>query len=222
MRFHIITLFPDMFPSYLGESILKRAQEKKLINVFFYNPRDYAQNKWKKVDDRPYAGGPGMVMTADPILRAYDKVLAKIKRYKVSKIKTVLFSPGGTMFTNDIARTAVDKKVTDVIMICGRYEGIDARVKHIIKPEEWSVGEYVLTGGELPAMIVIDAISRQIEGVLGNNFSPEENRVSSHDVYTRPEIFVWKKKKYLVPEVLLGGDHKKIENWKEEQNTKTM
>lgn len=207
-----------MFSSYLGESILKRAEEKKLIKVFFYNPRDYAQNKWKKVDDRPYAGGPGMVMTADPILRAYDKVLVKIKRYKVSKIKTVLFSPGGVMFTNTIARTTVDKKVTDIIMICGRYEGIDARVKHIIKAEEWSVGEYVLTGGELPAMIVIDAVSRQIEGVLGNNFSPEENRISSHDTYTRPEVLVWKKKKYIVPEVLLGGDHKKIEAWKEEQN----
>ncbi len=214
MRFHVITLFPNMFESYLSDSILKRAQEAKKVSWFFYNPRTESKDKWKRVDDRPYGGGPGMVMTADPILRAIEKIQKKIARYKKTKVKTIIFSPGGTQFTNTIARELITKKVTDIILICGRYEGIDARVKKILKAEEWSIGEYVLTGGELPAMIVIDAVSRHIDGVLGNNLSPEENRVSAHETYTRPETFVWKKKKYKVPEVLLSGDPKKIDEWK--------
>ena len=142
------------------------------------------------------------------------KIQKKIARYKKTKVKTIIFSPGGTRFTNTIARELITKKVTDIILIGGRYEGIDARVKKIRKAEEWGIGEYVLTGGELPAMIVIDAVSRHIDGVLGNNLSPEENRVSAHETYTRPETFVWKKKKYKVPEVLLSGDPKKIDEWK--------
>ncbi len=220
MRFHIITLFPDMFTSYMNESILKRAQDNKYIRLFFYSVRDYSQDKWKRVDDRPYAGGPGMVMMADPLLRAHEKALARIKRFKNSVSQTIIFSPGGEHFTNEIARATLAKKVTDLIFICGRYEGIDARVKQITKGVEWSVGEYVLTGGELPAMVVMDAVSRHIKGVLGNTFSPEENRVSSHEVYTRPEVFVWKKKKYVVPEVLINGDHKKIEAWKRGEKEK--
>ncbi len=203
-----------MFDSYLNESILKRAQEKKKIKFFFYNPREYTKDKWKRVDDRPYAGGPGMVMMVDPLMRAYVKAIARIARLKKTKVKTVLFSPGGAIFTNEYARSLVQTKYTDVIFICGRYEGIDERVVEITKCEKVSIGPYVLTGGELPAMVCVDAVSRHIDGVLGNAESPEEERVSSHEVYTRPEVYVYKKKQYTVPNVLLSGDHKKIEEWK--------
>jgi tRNA (guanine37-N1)-methyltransferase len=217
LTFHVITLFPESLDSYINESILSRAQEKKLIKIKTYNPRDFAEVVGTleyprlKVDGRPYAGGPGMVLLPGPVLRAVAS--AKGKK-KTGKWKTILFSPGGTMFTNMYAKNIVDKKVTDIIMICGRYEGIDARVKKILKAEEVSIGDYVLTGGELPAMVAMDAISRQVKGVLGKFESLEENRVSSHEVYTRPEIFEYNKKKYKVPAVLLSGDHKKIDEWK--------
>lgn len=215
MRFHVVTLFPSMFESYLSDSILKRAHEAKKIHWFFYNPRDYTKDKWKRVDDRPYGGGPGMVMTVEPILRAVEKINKKIARYKKTKTEVVIFSPGGAKFTNEVAKSLVGKKFTDLILICGRYEGIDARVQQILKAKEWSMGDYVLTGGELPAMIVIDAVARHIDGVLGNNLSPEENRISSHEIYTRPDVYVHKRKKYEVPKVLLSGDHKKIDEWKD-------
>ena len=191
---------------------MARAQEKKLIKIKFVNPRDFAEGKWKKVDGRPYSGGPGMVLLPQPLLRAVAKAKGRASLNK--KWKVVIFSPGGTVFTNTYAKNIVDKKVTDIILICGRYEGIDARVKKILKAEEVSIGDYVLTGGELPAMIFMDALSRQIKGVLGKFESLEENRVSSHEVYTRPEILEWKGKKHRVPKVLLSGDHKKIEEWK--------
>ncbi|MCK9352072.1 MAG: tRNA (guanosine(37)-N1)-methyltransferase TrmD [Candidatus Pacebacteria bacterium] len=217
LTFHIITLFPESLTSYIGESILSRAQEKKLIKIKVYNPRDFAEVVGTpeyprlKVDGRPYSGGPGMVLLPGPILRAVGKARGKTK---TGKWKTIIFSPGGTVFTNAYAKNIIDKKITDIIMICGRYEGIDARVKKILKAEEVSIGEYVLTGGELPAMVAMDSISRQIKGVLGKFESLEENRISSHEVYTRPEIFEYQKKKYKVPAVLLSGDHKKIEEWK--------
>ncbi|MES2213447.1 MAG: tRNA (guanosine(37)-N1)-methyltransferase TrmD [Patescibacteria group bacterium] len=229
MNFHIITLFPDSFTSYLGESILSRAIEDKKIKVMFYNPRDYSDDKWKRVDQKPYSGGPGMVIQALPVVKAIEKALAKInkkpgkqtasktKSQKVKrenrKVKIIFFSPSGKQFTTEYAK-GVAKKYTDIILISGRYEGIDARVKKIFKTEDISVGPFVLTGGELPAEIVIDCISRQVEGVLGNFSSLEESRISSSDVYTRPEVFEYKKKKYRVPKVLLSGDHKKIEEWK--------
>lgn len=213
MRFHVITLFPGAFDSYLNESIISRAIEDKKIKVSFYNPRDYSDDKWKRVDQKPYAGGPGMVIQALPTIKAIEKAVSKIKRNAKSKIKIIFFSPGGTEFTTDYAKKTA-KKYTDIIFVCGRYEGIDARVKKVFKMEDVSVGNYVLTGGELPAMVLIDCISRQVEGVLGNFNSLEESRVSSHDSYTRPEVFEYKKKKYRVPKVLLSGDHKKIEEWK--------
>jgi len=217
VTFHIITLFPESLASYTAESILSRAQEKKLIKIKTYTPRDYAEivgaNGFrKKVDGRPYSGGPGMVLLPGPVLRAVAKAKGGINAKR--KFKIIIFSPGGTMFTNEYAKGCVDKKYTDIILICGRYEGIDARVKKILKAEDVSIGEYVLTGGELPAMVFMDAVSRQIKGVLGKFESLEENRISSHEVYTRPEVFEYKKKKYKVPEVLLSGDHKKIEEWK--------
>jgi tRNA (guanine37-N1)-methyltransferase len=218
ITFHIITLFPESLTSYISESILSRAQEKKLIKIKTYNPRDFAEVVGTpeyprlKVDGRPYSGGPGMVLLPGPVLRAVAKARGRTNSDK--KFKTIIFSPRGTMFTNTYAKNIVDKKITDIIMICGRYEGIDARVKKILKAEEVSIGEYVLTGGELPAMVAMDAISRQVKGVLGKFESLEENRVSSHEVYTRPEVFEYNKKKYKVPAILLSGDHKKIEEWK--------
>jgi tRNA (guanine37-N1)-methyltransferase len=213
MRFHVITLFPGAFDSYLNESIISRAIEDKKIKVSFYNPRDYSDDKWKRVDQKPYAGGPGMVIQALPTIKAIEKALAKINKNKKAKTKIIFFSPGGTEFTTDYAKKTA-KKYTDIIFVCGRYEGIDARVKKVFKMEDVSVGNYVLTGGELPAMVLIDCISRQIEGVLGNFNSLEESRVSSHDAYTRPEVFEYKKKKYRVPKVLLSGNHKEIEEWR--------
>lgn len=213
MRFHVITLFPGAFDSYLNESIISRAIEDMKIKVSFYNPRDYSDDKWKRVDQKPYAGGPGMVIQALPTIKAIEKALTKINKNKKTKTKIIFFSPGGTEFTTDYAKKTA-KKYTDIIFVCGRYEGIDARVKKVFKMEDVSVGNYVLTGGELPAMVLIDCISRQVEGVLGNFNSLEESRVSSHDSYTRPEVFEYKKKKYRVPKVLLSGNHKEIEGWR--------
>jgi tRNA (guanine37-N1)-methyltransferase len=216
ITFHIVSLFPKSFDSYINESILKRAQEKKQIEVKFHDPHKFGEGKWKKVDGRPYSGGPGMVLLALPLLKSIEKARGKASTKK--KWKIILFSPGGKNFTNTFAKGLVDKKYTDIILICGRYEGIDARVKKILKAEEVSIGEYVLTGGELPAMVFMDAVSRQIKGVLGKFESLEENRLSSHEVYTRPEVLEYKGKKYRVPKVLLTGDHKKIEEWKRERS----
>ena len=221
-----------MFDSYLDESILGRAIKEKKIKVSFVNPRKFVTGKYKKVwpdgnisaqvDDRPYAGGPGMVMRAEPVLKAVETTLRKIKNYelriknKKAKIIIINFIPSAEKFDTKMAKT-FSKKYTDIIMICGRYEGIDARVDKILKTKKISIGDYVLTGGEIPAMILIDSISRQIKGVLGNFDSREEERVSSSEVYTRPEIIIHNKKKYKVPTVLLSGDHKKIEAWKQDK-----
>ncbi len=217
MNFHIVTLFPGAFDSYLNESIISRAIKDKKIKVEFYNPRDFALDKWKRVDQKPYSGGPGMVIQALPVVKAVEKALSKITKRKNSKAKIIFLSPGGKQFTTEYAKKIAKQaksKITDVVIICGRYEGIDSRVKRIIKMEEVSVGPFVLTGGELPAMVILDCISRQIEGVLGNWNSLEESRIASHEVYTRPEVLIHKNKKYKVPKILLSGDHKKIEDWR--------
>ena len=219
MNFHIITLFPNSFDSYLGESIVSRAIEDKKIKVFFYNPRDFSDNKFKHIDQKPYSGGPGMVIQALPVVKAIEKVLKNIHRRKNATVKIIFFSPGGKQFDTAYAKKTA-QKYTDIILVCGRYEGIDARVYKIFKMEHLSVGPFVLTGGELPAMIVVDSVARQVEGVLGNFNSLEESRVASHDVYTRPEVVEYKGKKYKVPKILLSGDHKKIEKWKEDKNSK--
>lgn len=222
MHFHIVTLFPKAFSSYLGESILKRAIEDKKLKVSFYNPRDYADNKHDRIDRRPFGGGPGMVIQAEPVIRAIEKAihltpappLAK-GRGKRGGIKIIFLSPSGKQFTNEYA-TKVAKKYTDIIIVSGRYEGIDARVKKVFKMEDVSIGPFVLTGGELPAMIMIDVIARQVEGVLGNFDSLEEKRTSG-DSYTRPEVFIYKGKKYKVPKILLSGHQAKIEAWKKKR-----
>jgi tRNA (guanine37-N1)-methyltransferase len=213
MTFHIVTLFPGAFDSYLGESILKRAIEDKKIRVKFYNPRDFADDKWNRVDQKPYGGGPGMVIQALPVAKAIEKAVKACGKTAKGKIKIVFFNPAGKQFDTAYAKTAA-KKYEHFIFVSGRYEGIDARVKKIFKMEDISVGPFVLTGGELPAMIMIDSIARQIEGVLGNFDSREEERVSSPDVYTRPEVFEYKKKNYRVPKILLSGNHKLIDEWR--------
>jgi tRNA (guanine37-N1)-methyltransferase len=187
---------------------MKRAQERKKIKVSFYNPRDFVKDKWRRIDKPPYSGGPGMVIQAEPVIKAIAKAVGKKKDAKI-----IFLSPAGKQFTNEYAAKAA-KKNKEIIIVCGRYEGIDARVKKVFKTEDVSVGPFVLTGGELPAMVIMDAVSRQVEGVLGNFDSIEEKRVASKDVYTRPEEFVYKGKKYKVPKVLLSGHRAKIEEWK--------
>ncbi|MEN9622119.1 MAG: tRNA ((1)-)-methyltransferase, tRNA (guanine37-N1)-methyltransferase [Candidatus Parcubacteria bacterium] len=213
MVFHIVTLFPGAFDSYLGESILKRAIEDKKIKVKFYNLRDFSVDKWARVDQKPYGGGPGMVIQALPVAKAIEKAKKACGR---SLTKIVFFNPSGKLFDTTYAKVAA-KKYKNIIFVCGRYEGIDARVKKMFKMEDISVGPFVLTGGELPAMIMIDSIARQIEGVLGNFDSREEERVASPDSYTRPEVIEYKKKKYRVPKVLLSGNHKLIDEWRASQ-----
>ncbi len=211
MKFHFLTIFPEMIESYLGEAMLKRAKDKKLADYAVVNIRGYSKDRHAKTDDRPYGGGPGMVMTAEPILRAFSKLKVKSR-----KLKVILLSPSGKMFTNTIAKKFA-KSYSDIVFICGRYEGVDDRVRKILKADEYSIGDYVLTGGELPALVMTDAIVRQIPGVLGDKESLEEARVASPRVYTRPETLVFKGKKYKVPKVLTEGHHKKIEEWRKNQ-----
>jgi len=223
MRFDIITIFPKIFDSYLNESILGRAQKRKLIEIKTYNLRDFVKDKYKKIDDKSYGGGAGMVIKIEPMIKALSSILkSKIKN---QKSKVIIFSPSGKQFDNKIAAQFA-KKYDNLILICGRYEGIDERVKKIIencklKIENLSIGPYVLTGGELPAMVLIDSISRQIPGVLGKEESIEEKRLGvGVPVYTRPETFIHKSKKYSVPKVLLSGNHKEIEKWRISKRSK--
>lgn len=224
MNFHVITLFPEICKAYTDASVLGRAQKTdkgkgakvrgKKIVVSYYNPRDFAKNKHNRVDDKPYGGGPGMIMYAEPILRAWEKAVGrKTLALKKKKVKTLIMSPRGKVFTNTYAKKLA-KDFDHVVLISGRYEGIDSRVKKILKAEEISVGDYVLTGGELPALTIIDSVSRQVPGVLGTFESLEDERVSSGEMYTRPDILEYKGKKHAVPKVLLGGNHKEIEEWK--------
>lgn len=208
LTFHVVTLFPEALDSYLDASIIGRAISEKKIVVKFYNPRDFTKKKFDRVDRRPYGGGPGMVLEPEAVLKAVGKAVGK------KKAEIYFFDRSGEQFSNTTARTLVKKKVKDIVLICGHYEGIDARVQKILKAKKMSVGPFTLTGGELPALLVIDAVARQIPGVLGKFESVEEERVSSSEVYTRPEIFVWKGKKYKVPKVLLSGNHAEIDKWK--------
>jgi len=238
--YHIISLFPESFESYLNASIVKRAREKGLIAIKYYNPRDFVLPRQssagaavgkpskkgaaptyadRRVDNRPYGGGPGMVIEALPVVRAIDKAIGRNLKSKISNLKTkiVFFSPSGKQFTNEVAESF--KKYTDIVFVCGRYEGIDARVKKVFPMVDISVGPYVLTGGELPAMVMIDTITRRMPGVLGHDNSVEELRVASSDVYTRPEVITYKKKNYRVPKVLLTGHHAKMDEWKNKKGS---
>ncbi len=210
MRFDILTIFPEIFDSYFSESIIKRARENKLIEIHVHNIRDFTKNKHKKVDDIPFGGGAGMVMTPQPLFDAITHVK------KSNKGPVIFFTPQGKRFTQSKAEN-YSKKLDQVILVCGRYEGIDQRIRDLLIDEEICIGEYVLTGGELPAMIFIDATSRLLPGVLGkeeshqkDSFSKALDRKKEYPHYTRPENF----KGISVPEVLLSGNHKKIEQWR--------
>ncbi len=208
MLFDIITLFPEAF-SYLNTSILKKAQEKGIIKVRFFNPRDFVLNKYRQVDDRPYGGGPGMVIKFEPVYKALQ---AAKKTFKTKKRKIILTHPGGKLFDQKLAQKLSKEK--QLIIICGHYEGIDARIEKFVDLKI-SIGPYILTGGELPAMVIVDAVSRHLEGTLHHPLSLEEKRgIFGFPVYTRPEIIKIGKKILKVPKVLLSGNHKLIEEWR--------
>ncbi len=210
MRFDILTIFPEIFDSYLKESIIKRAISKKLISVVIHDIRKYSKDKHRKVDDVPFGGGAGMVMTPQPL---YDSIKA-VK--KLNKGPVIYLTPQGKTLTQ-IKVEKLAKKPKGIILICGRYEGIDQRICDLMVDEEISIGEYVLTGGELPAMILVDSVSRLIPGVLGkkashleDSFSKSLKRKKEYPHYTRPAVFKGKS----VPEILLSGHHEKIEKWR--------
>lgn len=215
MKFHLITLFEEACDAYLSASIIGRARKEKKISIKYQTPRDFVDNKWGKVDERPYGGGPGMVMTALPVVRAVEKAL----KGKKGKPVIIWFSPSGKQFTNKDADALA--KYTDVVLVCGRYEGIDERAKKILKTlapvKEYAVGEAVYTGGEVPALAIVDAVTRRLPGVLGKDASVEERRIASSAVYTRPETILYKKKNYKVPKVLQTGHHANIDKWREKR-----
>jgi len=212
LQFHLITLFPEACEAYLSASILGRARKNKKISVSYESPRPHVDNRWGKVDERPYGGGPGMVMTALPVVKAVKKSLSR----KKGKTAIVWFAPGATAFTNKEADKLT--KFDDVVLVCGRYEGIDERAAKILKTmgtlKRYSVGEAVYTGGEIPALAIVDAVTRRLPGVLGKDESVEERRIASREIYTRPETIRWEGKNYKVPKVLQTGHHGKIEEWK--------
>ncbi|MBI4093800.1 tRNA (guanosine(37)-N1)-methyltransferase TrmD [Candidatus Kaiserbacteria bacterium] len=209
MHFHVVSLFPESIEPYLKSSILGRAREKKLIKISYYDPKKYAVGKHKRVDQRPYGGGPGMVLEPTAVLKAAQKAL----RHTVStQTARIFFSTDGDQFDEEMAKKLSKKR--DILLVSGRYEGIDERVPKILKAKKVSIGPYVLTGGELPAATIIDAVARFVPGVLGKAESLERSRVSSPEVYTRPEVLVWKGRRHRVPKVLLTGNHASIEAWK--------
>lgn len=221
MRFDIITIFPDIFSSYFSESILARARKKKLISVKAHDLRRWATDKHHKTDDSPYGGGPGMIFKAEPIYKAVDALRRAPRQrsgFAQGKQRVILFSAKGKTFTQEDARRLA--KYDQLILICGRYEGVDERVAQHIADEELSVGNFVLTGGEIPAMIVVDAVSRLVPGVLGKKASLEDESFRSasykeYPQYTRPEEF----RGWRVPEVLLNGNHKEIEEWRKKKSS---
>jgi tRNA (guanine37-N1)-methyltransferase len=210
MRLDIITIFPKIFDSYLNESILKRAQKRKQVRIKIHNLRDFTKDSHKKVDDKPYGGGAGMVIKAEPVLCAVSALKIKTKKFKI-----VILSAKGKQFNQKLAQKWA--KLDQLILISGRYEGIDERVKIALKAEEISIGPYVLTDGDIAAMAIISAITRLIPGVIKPESLKEESdfvRELEYPQYTRPEVLVYKGKKYRVPKILLSGNHKKIEEWR--------
>jgi len=212
IKFDVITIFPEILKSYMGESLIARAQKKKFIKINVHDLRIWGNGPHKQVDDRPFGGGLGMVMQVEPIYKA----IKKIKKSQKSKI--ILFTPRGEKFNQKLAGKLA--KLDQIIFICGRYEGVDQRVAEKLADMEISIGDYDLMGGELPAMVCIETISRLVPGVLGKPQLLKERITKSggfieYAQYTRPEIFKTKEgKKWRVPKILLTGDHKKIEEWK--------
>lgn len=207
-RFDILTIFPKILDSYFQESLLKKAREKGLIKIQTHNLRDFTDDKHHKVDDSPYGGGPGMVIQAEPVIKAVAKLA---KRAKAGKSRIILLSLRGKKFNQEEAHRLA--KYDQLIFICGRYEGVDERVAKYVADEEISLGDFVLSGGELPAAMIVEAVCRLVPGVLGKSESLEEVK-GTYPVYTKPESVKIKGKKATVPEVLLSGDHRKIEEWR--------
>lgn len=221
MRFDILTLFPSFFSEnpYFKFSILGEALKKRKIELHVHNIRDYSIDKHHKVDDTPYGGGAGMVMTCQPLFDAIEAIQKKQKELAGEVGPVIFLTPHGKTWSQPRAER-IAKKHRNLILLCGRYEGIDQRVRETLVDEEVSIGNYVLTGGELPAMVLIDSLTRLLPGVLGNADSPEEdsfskklNRKKEYPHYTKPEVFRGMK----VPDVLLSGNHKKIDQWRREK-----
>jgi tRNA (guanine37-N1)-methyltransferase len=212
MKFDVLTLFPDLFNIVMKESIIGRAQENGIIEINAINIRDYSKDKHKKVDDYPFGGGTGMVMTCQPVIDAYNAITKDI----VNKPKVIYMSPQGRVLNQNIAKEL--SKEEHLILLCGHYEGIDERIIEEIVDEEISIGDYVLTGGELPAMVLIDCVSRLVQGVLAseNSYSEEShfNGLLEYPQYTRPADYNGKK----VPDILLSGHHANIEKWRTQQS----
>ena len=206
IQFDVITIFPEIFKGFVSESLLARGQKKKIIKINLHNLRRWTSDKHKTVDDRPYGGGPGMVLKTEPIFKAVKSLKPK---FKSKKVRTILFSPRGKVFNQEMAKKWA--KLDQLIFICGRYEGVDERVVDCVADEVVSVGDYVLNGGEVAAMAVIESVSRMGPGFIAKKESAQK---ADHAQYTRPEVFVVGKKKLKVPKVLLSGDHKKIKEWR--------
>ena len=219
MQFDVFTILPEVFPTYLDTSILKKARERGLIDVRAHNIRDYTQDKHHTTDDTPYGGGGGMVMKPEPIFAAVETVLGRNPLHPspeaASNIPIILLTPQGRVFTQKVAEELLHHE--HIALLCGRYEGIDERIREYLVTDEISVGDYVLTGGELPALILIDAVARLLPGVLGDPTGAEDDShamgLLEYPHYTKPSEFRgWK-----VPDILLSGDHGKIEKWRREQ-----
>jgi tRNA (guanine37-N1)-methyltransferase len=218
MQFDIFTILPEVFPPYLESSILQRARQRGLIDVRVHNIRDYTHDKHHTTDDTPYGGGGGMVMKPEPVFEAVESILGRATHADQSSsqpVPIILLTPQGRVFNQRVAEEL--SRHERIALLCGRYEGVDERIREHLVTDEISVGDYVLTGGELPALVIIDALSRLIPGVLGD---PEGAQDDSHSMglleyphYTRPPEF----RGWSVPEVLLSGDHGKIERWRREQ-----
>jgi tRNA (guanine37-N1)-methyltransferase len=215
MRIDVLTLFPEMFESPLSASILKRAQEASVVEIALTNIRDFSKDKHKKVDDRPYGGGPGMVMMCQPVFNCFEHVT----RQSDEKGRVILLTPQGRPFTQKLATELA--KAKRLILISGHYEGFDERIKTGLDAEQISIGDYVLSGGELAAMVIIDAVVRLLPGALGDDCSAEDETFSEsagggleYPQYTRPEVF----KDMKVPDVLLSGNHGEIEKWRRLQS----
>lgn len=215
MRFDVLTLFPDMFPGYLGQSLLKLAIERGLVDVRLHNIRDWAEGRHKCVDDRPYGGGPGMVLMVQPVVECVEAVQVEAEPGHL-----VMLSPQGRRLTQAAVEEFASKR--RLLLLCGRYEGFDERVKEILQPDEISIGDFVLNGGEVAAMVVIDAVLRLVPGVLGDERSNKQDSFSGEErllegaQYTRPREF----RGHVVPEVLLSGNHPEIARWRREQSLK--
>jgi tRNA (guanine37-N1)-methyltransferase len=219
MKYHIITIFPEIFSSYFSHSIIARAQKNKLIDIQVHDLRKWTSDKHKTVDDTPYGGGAGMILKVEPLYKALKELAPRKKKTR----KIILTSAKGKTFKQNIAQSYA-KDLKEIIIICGRYEGVDERIKEYID-EELSIGNYVLTGGEVPAMTIVDATMRLLPRVLGNEesiISESHNKpgVLEYPQYSKPQDFKTKKKTLSVPKVLLSGNHEEIKKWRQKHQTK--